>query len=363
MDKLKRAICREINYYLKKPVFAHLEVTYKCNLSCKFCGFRKGLAREKMDELSVNEWVRIIDELKEIGVSYATLVGAEPLIRKDIFEIIAHIKKKGMRCLLLTNGVLIDPERAKRLVESGLDRVTVSIDGPKEIHDKIRGVSGVYEKATAGIRNLITARSEKRSALPKIAIHATVCSLNVEYLNEIADLYEELDIDDVNFQYITETSEKIVAKEVFNNVNIGSRQFIPQSNSYLLDEKGAQIMRDKINQILKRKICNFSIRTLRCLPAAPLTKGHFPIKKCYVINTDLHIDPYGNLHPCAMLKNYSLGNASKEGVRQAWNSKKADDLRVSLRKRLFNICKYCCHFNANLTFSQAARVYLNQEVK
>ncbi len=362
MDKLKRAICREMNYYLNKPIFAHLEVTYRCNLSCEFCGFREGLAREKTDELSVSQWVRIIDELKEIGVNYTTLVGAEPLIRKDIFEIIAHIKKKGMKCSLLTNGILIDAEKAKRLVESGLDKVTVSIDGPREIHDKIRGASGVYEKATSGIRNLVAARNEKRSTTPKIAIHATVCSTNVEYLTEIADLYKELGIDDINFQYITETNKEVIAKEIFNNVNIGSTQFIPQSGSYLLDEKGVRIMRDKVNQILKRNICNFSIRTLRCLPVAPLTKGLFPIKKCYVIKTDIHIDPYGNLHPCAMLKNYSLGNASKEGLRQAWNSKKADNLRASLRKRLFNVCKYCCHFNANLTFSQAARVYLNQEL-
>lgn len=363
MDKLKRAIRREINYYFKKPVFAHLEVTYKCNLFCGFCGFREGLAREKANELSTNEWVRIMDELKGMGVIYTTLVGAEPLIRKDIFEIITHIKKRGMRCLLLTNGILIDAEKAKRLVESGLDKITVSIDGPKEIHDKIRGVSGVYDKATGGIRNLITARNEKQSPLPKIGIHGTVCSLSVEYLDKVADLYKELDIDDISFQYITETSKEVIAQEVFNNINIGSRQFIPQSDSYLLDEKGVRVMRDKVNQILRRKIYNFSIRTLRCLPAAPLTKGHFPIKKCYVTKTDIHIDPYGNLHPCALLKNYTLGNALKEGVRQAWNNKRADDLRVSLGKRLFNICKYCCHFNANLTFAQAAKVYLNQELK
>ena len=363
MDKLKRAILREINYYLKKPVFAHLEVTYKCNLACEFCGFRERSAREKTSELSSDEWAGIIDQLKEMGVNFVTLVGAEPLTRKDIFEIIAHAKKKGMKCLLLTNGILIDEEKARRLVDSGLDKITVSIDGPKDIHDKIRGVSGAYDKATRGIRNLVMARKERNARLPKIGVHATICSLNASCIDKVADFYREMNIDDVSFQYLTETRKEVIDREIFNSINIGSRQFIPQSGSYLLNEKGVQDMRDSIDRMLKMNVSNFSTRTLRQLPVSLLTKGQFPIKKCYVTKTDIHIDPYGNLHPCALLKNYNLGNASKEGVRQAWNGKMANDLRASLKKRLFNVCSYCCHFNANLTFYQAAKVYLNQELK
>lgn len=363
MDKLKRAVHREINYLFKRPAFAHLEVTYKCNLSCEFCGFREGAAMEKRDELTAKEWCGVIDELKRLGVGYITLVGAEPLIRKDIAEIISHIKSRDMKCLLLTNGILLDRQKAAELVKCRIDKITVSIDGPEEIHDKIRGISGVFRKATQGIGNLKAERENSGRRIPVIGIHATVCSTNAAYLNSIVDIYRELGADEVSFQYITETGENVVDKEIFNNEKIGSRQFIPRCGSFLLDEDGIRVMREAADRISGSGVNNFSMRTISCISPKLLAKGYFPVKKCYITNTDIHIDPYGNLHPCALTKNYNLGNALKDGVSAAWRGKRAEDLRSYLHKRLFGICRYCCHFNANLTFGQAAKVMLGKELK
>ncbi|MFA6355978.1 MAG: radical SAM protein [Candidatus Omnitrophota bacterium] len=363
MDKLKRALQREMNYIFKRPAFAHLEVTYRCNLSCGFCGFREGAAREKRDELSTGQWRSVIDELKGLGVGYVTLVGAEPLIRKDIVEIIAHIKGQGMKCLLLTNGILLDRQKTEELSKCWPDKITVSIDGPEEVHDKIRGINGVFKKATQGLANLKAERDRTGSRLPVIGIHATICSTNVGHLDNIIGIYRELGIDEVSFQYITETGEDVINREIFNNEKIGSRQFIPQCGSFLLDEDGVRVMRETADRLQGKGINNFSMRTIRCISPALLTKGCFPVKKCYTANTDIHIDPYGSLHPCALTKNYNMGNAVEDGLSKVWTGKRAEDFRAHLHKRLLGVCRYCCHFNSNLTFGQAAKVLLGKELK
>lgn len=360
MEKLKNAILRNINSYRKKPISAHLEMTYRCNLLCKFCGFGERLTNMSESELSTDKWFKIIENLKSIGVKSVVLVGAEPLIRKDIGDIIAYIKKQDIRCLLITNGTLLNKEKARFLVENQVDKIAVSIDGPQEIHDKIRGVNGVFKQTTTGIRNLVAARNDANSLLPKIEIHTTICSLNVRSLDSLVAISKELSVDSVSLQHLSEIEQDIIDATILDSQKIASTQFTRGSVSLLLNKEEVQIMYNKILQIRNRGLDGLSFRTLRCFPESYLQCGHFPIKKCYTINTDIQIDPYGNLYPCALLRNYYLGSAIQQDIREIWNGQKYNKLRILLARKLLPICRYCCHYNANLTFKQGLNIYLGR---
>lgn len=124
------------------------EITRKCNINCSIC-----LCGDKADttgELTTQEALKLCGELAEMRVKTVVLTGGEPLLRKDWSIIAKTLSDYGVKPVLSTNGTLIDERTAKLIAESGIKRVTVSIDGSEKIHDEIRG-KGSFSKAREGI--------------------------------------------------------------------------------------------------------------------------------------------------------------------------------------------------------------------
>lgn len=124
---------------LKKhtPLAAVLYLTYKCNQKCPFCEFW----RWEEQEMTTSEIVTLIDQLKTAGTQRLGLMGGEATLREDIGEIINYSKKKGLITTLCSNGKMA----GEKIVElKNLDILILSLDGPQEIHDKLRG-KGSYE--------------------------------------------------------------------------------------------------------------------------------------------------------------------------------------------------------------------------
>lgn len=119
-----------------------LGLTYRCNLRCSMCGtWQKGAERSR-DELTTEEISRILDEARELGGRELILVGAEPLTRENLPDIVRDAKQRGFPVHIVTNGTLLTPALSSKLVSAGLESATVSIDGPSEIHDEVRGRTG-----------------------------------------------------------------------------------------------------------------------------------------------------------------------------------------------------------------------------
>lgn len=130
------------------PFVVGWAITNRCNLRCDYCGADK----KDGQELDTDSIVRIINELHHLGTKYIFFTGGEPLLRDDIETIIGHCKKKSIRAMLNTNGLLV---KDKIAVIKKVDTVTLSLDGPKEIHNRIRGLDSydsVIEAASL-IRN------------------------------------------------------------------------------------------------------------------------------------------------------------------------------------------------------------------
>jgi radical SAM protein with 4Fe4S-binding SPASM domain len=128
------------------------ELTLRCDLACRHCGSRAGRARP--DELSTDECVDLVKQLAGIGTREIAIIGGEAYLRDDWTTIIRAIKDHGMRPTMTTGGRGLTPERARAAAEAGMWAVSVSIDGSRETHDRLRGVKGSYDAAFAALRNL-----------------------------------------------------------------------------------------------------------------------------------------------------------------------------------------------------------------
>ncbi|GAA4548927.1 radical SAM protein [Amycolatopsis samaneae] len=144
---------------LPTPTFASWLITRACNLKCYYCF---ASARKKdPDELTTGEAMRVIEDLADTGVFYLSYIGGEPLLRKDIYQLIDYSTDLGIYTGIHTNGMLVREDTVAKLKDVGCQILGVSIDSHDPIvHDRVRGVSGslvgakraVLESVKAGIR-------------------------------------------------------------------------------------------------------------------------------------------------------------------------------------------------------------------
>lgn len=161
---------------LSKPIFVVLVTNNRCNLNCVYCYGGYGL-KNKYEEYSTKQLLKIIDDLKKMGTKLLSLHGGESLLRRDIGEIFNYAKHKGFYISLNTNGYLV----SKKINEIRcVDTVCISLDGRKESHDKNRG-SGSFEMALKAI-DVISGNS-----IP-LVIHATLTKDNIKDMWFLAEL-------------------------------------------------------------------------------------------------------------------------------------------------------------------------------
>lgn len=129
----------------------YLELTRACNLKCIHCLNNSGIKQK--DELTKEDLLKLIKNFSSLGVQEIRFTGGEPLLFNGIYDLIKFATEEGICTSLGTNGTLITKEVAKKLKESGLKKVVVSIDGNKKTHDKIRGKKN-YQKAMNGLKYL-----------------------------------------------------------------------------------------------------------------------------------------------------------------------------------------------------------------
>jgi heme b synthase len=163
------------------------ELTARCNLSCVHCRAEASIEGEK-DELRTDEVKRVLEEIRSLGNVVVILTGGEPLMRKDFFEIAEHARKIGLITAMASNGTLIDEGIAKKIKDSGIRRVSISIDGGTALtHDSFRGIKGSFEEALRGIENL------KKAGI-SVQINTTITKYNVKERDLILDLTKNLGV-------------------------------------------------------------------------------------------------------------------------------------------------------------------------
>jgi len=162
-----------------------LEITRRCVLACRHC---RGDSRDEFysDELSLDEIRRILGGIAGFARPIIIITGGEPLTRPDVFDIASYSSAHGFRTVLATCGHTLDDVTVVKLLESGVSRISVSLDGGSaETHDGFRGVDGAFERALEGIE------AARRHGLD-FQINSTLTTLNIGELEALHDLAVEI---------------------------------------------------------------------------------------------------------------------------------------------------------------------------
>lgn len=161
------------------------EVTRSCNLNCVHCRAAANCGPYP-GELSTKKCFQLIDEIAVMSSPVIILTGGEPLLRPDIFDIAAYGTGKGLRMVMATNGTLVNESTVKKMIKSGIKRVSVSLDGKDApSHDAFRGEIGAFSGALNGIEAM------KRAGM-EFQINTTVTTANLRQIKDILELAKKL---------------------------------------------------------------------------------------------------------------------------------------------------------------------------
>ncbi len=159
-------------------------ITKACQRACRHC-YRDAGHTDK-NELTTAEGLELVDEIAKAGFKILILSGGEPLLRSDVYDLIARAKTRGMRPVLGTNGLLIDRQVARKLKEAGLARAGISLDSIEErIHDDFRQQPGAWKGTVAAMR---ICREEGLD----FQVHTTVTTYNYKDVEKITDFAVEI---------------------------------------------------------------------------------------------------------------------------------------------------------------------------
>lgn len=165
------------------PINLDVEITGRCNLMCTICSrtFKLKHGRlGKQGDMEMSLFKRLVDEGAQNGLYALNLNGfGEPLLHKDLPEMIAYAKKKGIiDTMFHTNATLLDEEKAAKLIEAGLDKIIFSFDSPsREQYESIR-VGAKYDEVVQNIRNFVRIRNEMGSMTPIVRLTMVVMKDN-----------------------------------------------------------------------------------------------------------------------------------------------------------------------------------------
>ncbi|RZD15435.1 MAG: radical SAM protein [Candidatus Acidulodesulfobacterium ferriphilum] len=309
------------------------ELTARCNLKCIHCRAEAQTERQE-DELSTEKCFAVIDELCGFSSPILILTGGEPLYRDDIFDIARYAAGKGLRVALATNGTLVNEKVAEQIKESGIKRVSISLDGANpQTHDTFRMIPGSFKSAFNGIRNL-----QKEGI--EVQINTTIARHNEDEVKEILDLA---------------LNNNIKALHIFMLVPVGCG--IQIADSQMLDkQKYEDVLSwfyDKTMELRGRielkATCAphfFRIMHKRAkdegITISPQTHGMAAVTKgCLAGSGVMFISRKGVVQPCGYLP-VQAGNITKESVSEIWNGSEVFlNLRdTGLLKGKCGICEY-----------------------
>jgi radical SAM protein with 4Fe4S-binding SPASM domain len=333
---------------IKKPISLYApflivwDFTHKCNLNCKHCYSNSGAVNE--EELTTKEAKAVVDQLADAGVTALAFSGGEPLSRKDFFEVANHAVKQGLYVSVATNGTLLTRENVKKLKQTGIHYVEISIDGSTaKTHDTFRGVPGAFERAVKGLRNCLEANL-------CACIATTATKNNLEEVPAIVSLAEEMGAERFTyFNFIptgrgkTHFDQDLSAEEreklmryLLNRMSTGCKTTIlttaPQLARVALQCQGPAGTKEVTMSMAHMQTARVS---KKAVPLADFIGG------CGAGRLYCSLSPQGDVHPCVFLP-INVGNLKTEKFQDIWlNSTLFKALRD--RENLKGACGKCAY--------------------
>jgi radical SAM protein with 4Fe4S-binding SPASM domain len=312
------------NVRLDSPTIVGLDITSKCNLSCKHCFIGE---RGYKDELNTKEIQNLLLTLKDMGTYQVYIMGGEPFCREDIMEIIEFIKSLNMTLSVNTNATLIKKEHCKKLskmLNNDTDWIQISLDGAKsQTHDFIRN-SNVFNIVIDNIKMMA------QYNIP-IRVNTVVTNINIDELSDIYKLCTQIGVQRINFNPLYPFKRETL--------------FVTPSNKdYIKAFEKVLEVHEKLNKPI------FIQQDPICIPYTVEEFKEFFDKSSEIVPTlncraglySFELDPEGNVYPCTFMHQdkFCAGNIRDEDIKNIWK----DDRRwttILLKRYEGYICEEC----------------------
>lgn len=295
--------------HIYTPRLVFWETTTACNLKCVHC--RACPVEQRLpDDLTTAEGKTLIDQIASFSKPVLVLSGGEPLIRPDIFEIAEYGASQELHIALATNGTLVTPEIAGKIKTSGIQRVSVSIDGAtSDRHDNFRQIPGAFESAWRGIENL------KAADIP-FQINTTITKHNIDQIQDILNLAVERGAVALHIFLLVPTG---CGKEIANDEMIAPEEYEKVLNWLYDQSKDVKIG-------LKATCAPQYFRVMRQragkegIKITPETHGFEAMTKgCLAGSGVCFVSHAGEIYPCGYLP-VSAGNVRQQHFRDIWDN-------------------------------------------
>jgi len=311
---------------------------------------REGVTRKQEagyinSQINVEQMQKIVDELSLFRPSI-TLFGGEPLFYRGFTQLVKYIKDKGMHCLLITNGSMLE-EFAEDIVKSGLDELNISLDGDRQLHDQIRGLPGLFDKIINGLEKIQRIKVQMKKKRPLVNLQCTITKYNYEHLEQLIIVADKIKADSLTFHNLIFLDEGILEKQKKIDTLLGCScvdwegfKFAPGIDPEALHRTITKILTAK-HKFNVDFYPNFSRQALmEYYKKADYTGPDFS-SRCISPWIAAYIFPDGEVRPC-LNSNYSYGNVLTDKFTKLWNNQKAVNFRRLLKKnRIFPACARC----------------------
>jgi radical SAM protein with 4Fe4S-binding SPASM domain len=294
------------NIHWGMPVSASIEATTNCNLRCPECPSGLRQFSRPTGNIDITKFQNYFDKIEKNLIYLIIYFQGEPYLNKHFFDLVKYAKTKNIYTATSTNGHFLDDENARQTIESGLDRLIISLDGTdQETYSSYRK-NGDFETVITGIKNVVEWKKKLKSKKPFTILQFLVLKTNENKIDEIRQLANDLGVDELQI--------KTAQFYEFENGN----PLIPDNTEYSRYTKNSAG-----KYFLKKKIRNHCLRMWQSL----------------VITWD------GNIVPCCFDKDakYQMGNLNNSSLTEIWKSKKYDSFRKKILKsrKSIDICRNC----------------------
>ena len=354
--RLVNGMHRSVPYYLSPSARAFppwhfvFEVTRRCNLRCKMCQNIEWLkqipvAAQREGELTTEEWFNVIDQVPRLGL--ITFTGGEPFLRDDFMQLLERSSAQ-CRTHFISNGVLLNDESAgrcvalapKRLGGVGLNFAGISIDGPAEVHDHIRGIQGGFDRSTHAIKMLTELRRRAGKKCPLVHVTACIQEDNVDFLAQMPQVVADAGADVLNLtienRVIGTIRKEAEATKSLDSYDVSEMPFPSLEPERVKAALGqTRIAAEKAGIELR-------------MPAMPDSEiiryyqGHVKLEDfvCRTVWSDIFVNCTGDICPgCPFVE---VGNVREVSVKEIWNGSNSRRFRRSIRSGLLAACIGCC---------------------
>lgn len=333
------------------PQSISFTLTNVCNLRCQMCGqwSESGYVRNRpggwREAMTLADWQRLVDEIAAHGVTSVLLRGGEPFLLPGILELLEHIHRRGIFISIDTNGTLVK-KYAAELVRLGQIHLTFSVDGPREIHDAVRGQPGCFDRLSESVAVLLAAEQTGGRALSK-SITFTLSPYSLPGLAALPAVARQLGIQTVcmvPYYYVPPEVGETYTRELRENFDCAAFSW----QGFRHARSGIDF--DAFRQAYRQYRADLG--PLRDYPYLPLTEEEYrlwfrdaltPVGPLACGNVEKFVDvqPDGSANFCTDFPDYTFGNVKEFTLETLWNSDRARRFRDYRRAQPLAVCYRC----------------------